>query len=77
VTVDRDIAAHHGARYETPEGHRAGELTSVLGHLLQAFSRPASVLEIGGGKSPSSLADGDCRRLAYLERLHRDGADHE
>jgi SAM-dependent methyltransferase len=50
VTFNRDAAAHYEAWYETPEGCRADELEkSVLSHLLQAFSRSGSVLEIGCG----------------------------
>lgn len=50
MAFDKDVAAHYEAWYETPEGRRADELEkAVLGHLLQAFPRPDSVLEIGCG----------------------------
>lgn len=50
MAFDKDVAAHYEAWYEAPEGHRADELEkSVLGHLLHAFPRPGSVLEIGCG----------------------------
>ena len=50
MTFSKDVAAHYEAWYETPEGRRADELEkAVLDYLLQAFSRPGSVLEIGCG----------------------------
>ena len=50
MIFDRDVAAHYEAWYETPEGQRADELEkAVLGWLLQGFSRPDSVLEVGCG----------------------------
>jgi SAM-dependent methyltransferase len=50
VAFGEDVAAHYEAWYETPEGRRADELEkAVLSHLLQAFPRPGSVLEIGCG----------------------------
>jgi SAM-dependent methyltransferase len=50
VTFGQDVAAHYEAWYEMPEGRRADELEKgVLGWLLQEFSRPGSVLEIGCG----------------------------
>jgi len=50
VTFDKNVAAHYEAWYETPEGRRADELEkAVLGWLLQGFSRPDSVLEVGCG----------------------------
>lgn len=50
VTFDERVAAHYEAWYETPKGQQADELEkAVLGWLLQAFSRPISVLEVGCG----------------------------
>ena len=50
VAFDERVAAHYEAWYETPEGRRADELErAVLGRLLQSFSRPSSVLEVGCG----------------------------
>lgn len=50
MTFDQDVAAHYEAWYETPEGRRADELEkAVLDHVLQAFARLDSVLEIGCG----------------------------
>jgi len=47
---DERVATHYEAWYETPEGQRADELEkAVLGRLLQGFSRPDNVLEIGCG----------------------------
>ena len=44
------VAAHYEAWYETVEGRRADELEkAVLGQLVQGFSRPDNVLEIGCG----------------------------
>jgi ubiquinone/menaquinone biosynthesis C-methylase UbiE len=50
VTFGKNVAAQYEAWYETPEGRRADELEkAVLGWLLQGFSRPDSVLEVGCG----------------------------
>jgi len=50
VAFDGDVAARYESWYGTPEGRRADELEkAVLGWLLQGFSRPDSVLEIGCG----------------------------
>jgi len=50
TAFDERVAAHYEAWYETPEGRRADELEkAVLGRLLQGFSRPGNVLEIGCG----------------------------
>jgi len=49
-TFDERVAAHYEAWYETPEGHRADELEKAsLEWLLQRFSQPATLLEIGCG----------------------------
>jgi len=50
VAFDERAAAHYEAWYETVEGRRADELEkAVLGWLVQGFSRPDNVLEIGCG----------------------------
>lgn len=50
MTFDKDVAVHYEAWYETLEGRRADELEkAVLSRLLQGFSRPATVLEVGCG----------------------------
>lgn len=50
MIFDGGVAAHYEAWYETPEGQRADELEkAVLSWLLQGFSRPDSVLEVGCG----------------------------
>ena len=50
TAFDERSAAHYEAWYKTPEGRRADELEkAVLDRLVQGFSRPGSVLEIGCG----------------------------
>jgi hypothetical protein len=53
VTFGEDEAVHYEAWYETPEGRRADELEkTVLGQLLQGFSRPGSVAGAGMRHGP-------------------------
>jgi len=50
VIFDQDVAAHYEDWYRTPQGRRADELEkAVLGWLLDRFSRPDTVLEVGCG----------------------------
>jgi len=50
TAFDERSAAHYEAWYKRPEGRRADELEkAVLDRLVQGFSRPGSVLEIGCG----------------------------